>query len=1078
MVQHPSGIAGANDRFDPASAWTALVYLAGRYTQPSEFNELQSRLLHQIQGVGNLVAANGDRRSGGDIIVTPNDPATTATVQLADGMIYVGGLVMPVPARTFEDVPMTGDVSIGVRVQVDYLTHEQDETLLGIDEGTESFGEAGAVRETRRLFWSIDGDGMEGDFAQVYLMRDGAVIEQGPPPALTGVLQQISGYDFDSNGHYIVEGCNVVALGKSGAEQVYSIGAGIANIRGWKRIRESALRLSVPEDPELEAVDLEPHTYIDSGDGSAVISVHLPPIASVTAATVTKEITEVITRGAVPGGSDLLGNSSIVEILSAEQSSSTFAPATYSLEGNSISWANAGAEPAQASSYSVTYLYFDAVTPDEVTETTVKVSGGAVNKPVTITYQSKKPRIDAIGLDQAGAAVYVNGVSARKNAVAPKAPSDVLKLAEVHHDWQSAPLVINNGTKNYTYDEMHRFFELLETVVQQFDRSEQRRDIQSRDSVARDGIFTDLLQNDFYRDAGELQTAAINRGVLQLAVDGVDVQTVSGTHMLEWQEEVILFQRLSTRSLRINPYANFQTMPGAMRLQPASDFWTDHVTEFTSAITREFTAAPNQPPGQTTLTEEVRETVSAAATLREIDLDFTIEGFAANETLAALLFDGIDITPDPAPVADLNGEISGTLTIPALVPTGVRLVRAEGMADSFAEALFVGEGTIETEVMRRVNLVTRAAPPPVTNINITNITNVTQNVTNVVTRTGGAAGRDPLAQTFSLFQGAHIAGVNVRIGELGDPNNGVRFQLCTVINGYPTNDIIAEDFLSMQGRQVGDVLQARWDVPVYLPPAREFCFVILTDDAEHALAIARMGDVDPATGQLVSAQPYTVGTLFSSANRTAWTAHQEEDLWFELIGARFDPVQKTVDLYTGTLSAFTDLLIRGAVELPTANTTFRYELVRESGQVIRIAPEQALEFDELIDEVVILRAVMTGTASESPILWSGTTLIAGRVRSSGDYITKAWPIRGLTRANALFAQLLPPGSSVTVEMDKSDGNWVPLSVVESSDLGGGWQEPLYEIAPHDATAGGRLKITLNGGPGARPSIADIRAYGI
>eukprot|EP00903_Cladosiphon_okamuranus_P001615 g1613.t1 len=1025
-VLSQNGIAGANDRFDPASAWTALVYIAKNYLQPSEFNEMQSRLLHQIKGVGNLVAADGDRRSGGDIVVTPDDPATTATVQLGEGMIYVGGLILPVPARTIAGVAMSGDVSIGVRVQTTYLTHEDEEDLLGIDEGTESFGEPGAVRELRRLQWSIDGDGLEGEFAQVYLLRDGGIIDQGPPPALTGVLQQLSGYDFDSNGHYIVEGCNVVPLGKVGADQVYSIAAGIANIRGWKRVRESALRLAVSEDPELEPVDLEPHTYVDSGDGSTLIDVHLPPIATVDGATVTKQVTEVIVRGADPGGTDLLGNSSIVEIVSVEQSASTFDPSTYALAGNGISWANGGAEPAQASSYSVTYLYYDAVVPDEVTDTTIRLSGGVPGQPTTVTYQSKKPRIDAIGLDQMGAAVYINGVSARKNAVPAKVPSDVLKLAEVEHDWQSSPIVTNNGTKNYTYDEMRRFFEVLLTVVQQFDRSEQRRDIQARDSVARDGIFTDLLQNDFYRDEGEPQTAAINRGVLQLAIDGVDVQTVTGNHMLDWQEEVVLFQRLSTRSLRINPYANFLTMPGAVRLEPASDFWTDHVTEFASAITREFTAAPDQPPGRTTLTEEVSETVTDATTLRRIDIDYTIEGFAANEEMSALLFDGIDITPDPAPVADLNGEITGTLTIPALVPTGVRLVRAEGVADSFAEALFVGQGTFETEVMRRVNLVTRAAPPPEININITNITNVTQNVTNVVARNGGGGGNDPLAQTFSLQQGRHIAGVNVRIGDIGDPNNGVRVQLCTVLNGYPTNEIIAEDFLSMQGRQVGDVLEARWDVPVYLPPAREFCFVVLTDDAAHALSIARMGDVDPDTGNLVGSQPYTVGTLFSSANRTAWTAHQEEDLWFELIGARFNPTEKTVDLWTGTLTAFTDLLVRGAVEVPTAATSFRYELHRANGLVIRLAPEQPLEFDELVDEEVTLRAVLGGSATESPILWSGTTLIAGRVRDSGTYITKEWKIKGITHADAILAQMLPPGSSVTVEMDMSPHFNLPI----------------------------------------------------
>lgn len=134
-----------------------------------------------------------------------------------------------------------------------------------------------------------------------------------------------------------------------------------------------------------------------------------------------------------------------------------------------------------------------------------------------------------------------------------------------------------------------------------------------------------------------------------------------------------------------------------------------------------------------------------------------------------------------------------------------------------------------------------------------------------------------------------------------------------------------------------------------------------------------------------------------------------------------------MNLFTGTLNAFTDLLIRGAVELPTANTRFRYELVRENGQVIPLAPEQALEFGELIDEVVTLRAVMNGTMRESPILWSGTTLIAGRVRNSGDYITKAWPIRGASRATAVFAQQLPRGPRLRLK-------WTSLTAIGCRSL--------------------------------------------
>ncbi|WP_282046302.1 DUF4815 domain-containing protein [Roseibium album] len=1071
-MSHPSGLSGAFDRGPDALERVALLFLAQNFMMPSEFNEFQTLLLDKIRKIGNLVAANGDRRSGGEIVVEPDDPATTATLRLAAGEVYIGGLVLPVAARDFAAVPMTGDVSIGVRVVSSYVTSEDDASLLGIEPGTDAFAEPGAARELRTLTWSLSDSGEAGEFAQVYLMRDGGVIDQSPPPALTGVLQQLSVYDHDSNGHYIVDGCTVRALGKSGNDQIFSLGAGTANVLGWKRIRTSALRLAETEDPDLETVDLETHTFVDSGDGSMTVTVDRPPISGVIAANVTKQVSEVVTRLATPGGADPLGNSSVQEIISVTQGPTTYDPSEYTLVGNTISWAPSGDEPAQASTYTVTYNFYDNVTPDEVTATTVKLSGGAVDgKPLTLTYTSKVPRIDVIGLNQDGAAVYVKGVSARSRGIAPKPPTDILKVAEVRNDWLNTPVILNNGTRNYTYDLQRRNFELLETIVQQFGRSELQRDIQARDTVDKDGIFTDNFRDNFFRDAGYPQDAAVNRGVLQLPVAFVDQRRVASMHSLAFAEEIVVFQRLQSRPMKINPYANFRTMPGSLRLNPPTDVWTDHVTEFTSAITQEILVSADTPPGTTTINEEVSETVSDAEIMRTIDVDFSLEGFSANEELSLLSFAGVDITPDPVETADLNGEISGTFTIPALVPTGSQQVRAEGSVGSFAETVFVAEGTIETEVMRRVTLVARNAPQPVVNV-VTNITQIVQGGGNQ-----GGGGNDPLAQTFTLTQGRQIAGVNLKVAALGDVNNGVRVQLATTLNGFPTNEVLAEDFISMQSVAVDDVIEARWTMPVYLPPNREFCFVVLTDDADHALYVAQQGDTDLIGGELVSSQPYDVGVLFASSNRTAWEPLNNADLWFELIGARYTETDLTVDLWTGTLAAFTDLQIRASVEVPTANTSFRFEIVRDGGAVIALAAEQPVAFDEVVDEEITLRAVLSGTETESPVLWPGTTLIAGLLSNSAEYVTKEFPIKGVVNATAIFAQFLPAGASITVEMDKSDDTWVPLSIIKTLDRGGGWQEPVFQVAPHDATTGGRVRITLNGNPGARPLIAELRAYG-
>jgi hypothetical protein len=1061
-------------------------FAADRFVQSADLNDTQLIARGRHDRLGRLIAKEGDRVEGCEVVVNRD----AGTIMLGGGRVYVAGDTFPVAERRIEGAPLEGRVQIGVVVDRTLIDHEDDPSLLGQEPGTEAEGEDGHFREVITLAWALETEISAGDeFVSVYEMIDGTVINQAPPPALTGVIQQIARYDWDAHGHYIVDGCEVRALGKQGGDWVFSIGAGTANIQGFKRIREAAIRHLEPEHADLEDVVAEVHTFSGPTGGSTEIAVQRPPIASLTSAIVVKRMTETIVRGAVPGTADALQYASVTVIESVTQGGTTFDPSAYLLANGEISWSPSGAEPTGGSTYQVTYLYQDAVTPDEVTPRTVSVSGGVQGTQVTLRYMSKIPRIDLMCLDLTGASVYVKGISSRRGALAPLAPTALLKLAEIRNDWLDLPRVVNNGTRNYTYDKMRRLFARLIDVLDQFDRQAAQQAILEATPVAKKGIFTDTFVDDFFRDQGLPQTAAINQGVLQLAIDPVMLQLADGSAVtLPYDEFVIVSQTARTSSMKINPYDNFTAMPAGLKLEPASDFWTELQTEWTSPITREFTAAPDQPPGQTVINEVTEIRREAAATLRQITVQATIEGFGVGEILDKLTFGGVDVKPAGEQSADANGIIHLAFQIPSGVPTGRSRVRAEGMAGTFAEAIFVGEGVIDVSTMRRVTLVAREAPVPVVN-NITNITQVTNITNNIITQqvvrqpedrgasNNGPGGVDPLAQTFMVPAPVMITGVNFWFTEIGNRANGVRVQLSTVNNGYPTAEILAEAFINMATVEVGQKVEARFDLPVALVPQREYCFVILTADDTHAVAISRLGDVDLETQKRVAAQPYTVGVLFSSANRLAWTAHQDADMAFEIVAARFTQESRTVTLWQGMLDQISDLLVRSAVEIPSEAAGFRYELVRASGRVTSFAPGQTLEFAEYLSEEVTLRAVLSGTELVSPVLYPGTLIAGGRIRDEGTYATRLFPFGSNVEVSSLFAARLPAGSSVEVQVRGEGGAWQTMTLEETTILGGGWIEPKYRRATVTA-AQGQVLVTLHGGPAARPSIARMRAYSI
>ncbi|MGE8942704.1 DUF4815 domain-containing protein [Leptospira interrogans] len=1054
--EHPSGVSGAWDRAPANPNWARVVVREDRLGQAAEINEAQTIIERRTQRVGNMVAKDGDRVDGAGIaIVRDDEESETGTIFLTAGSIYVRGDVRPIAAVSMTEVDLTGDIIVGVRLSATVVTEDEDVTLLGLEPGTEAEGEPGAARVIETIAWALSDDDGEGDFFSVYLVRNGDIIDQTPPPNLSGINQAIALYDRDANGNYIVEGCRVTALGKISSDQVFSIEEGVANIRGFKRTRFAATRFPVLEEWDLGTVSAEPHTFADGGGGTATIQLNRGPIHAITSVIVTKEVTQTFVRGTPNNTSDALAHSGVTEILEVKQGGTTYVEDTdYVLSGDHISWAPGGDEPSGGSSYDVKYRYLDVVSPDAVDATSVTISGGVTGTAVLVAYTWKLARIDLVCLNESGEAVYLKGGSVRERPVPPIAPSSLLPLAEITNTWVGKPTVLNNGVRAYPYTKIDRMYNKLFDALALVSEERLRRDIDSREPVAKRGVFVDPFTSDRYRDAGEAQTAAVFGGSCQLAIDPTFVRPdIDGPITLDWTEEVVVAQELVTACMPINPYQNFTPLPARLTIDPPVDFWTETATQWTSPATESFgTGNSSRTTVNDVLLDQRQEQLEF---LRQIEVDFFIEGFGAGEVLDSLTFDDIDVTPGGTPTADSDGEIAGTFTIPANVVAGQKLVVADGQGGSHAEAVFVGQGIISIEVMQRV----------------TTTTNSQRNIRLVT------VAADPLSQTFALPEPRHIAGFDIRVCAIGDASKPCLLELVTVDNGMPTTDIIASQLIPMGDVEVGDWVEVRFNMPVFLPADRQFAFVVKTDDPVHGLSIARLGDFDAIAQRYVSAQPYTVGVLLSSSNAITWTPHQEADLAFRVVAAKFAPTTKTVDLGTHEIVNVSDLLVRAAIDLPTDAATLHFEIERPSGEVIRLSPGQVFEFTSFITEEIEFRAVLNGTEKISPTLFPGVALILGTIRTSGTYVSRAFKMGTAIRLSVIVNSKLPAGSSLTVEVDAADDDFDSVDLNTSTPLNDGWIEQEYRIDEFTAQDG-RIRLTLTGGPGARPSLYDLRAVSI
>lgn len=1038
------------NRFDAADRYDELLFRASRGLQSAELNEIQAILSDRMKRIADVLFKDGGVVRGGSATINVN----TGAVQMDAGAIYVLGGVREVGAATFT-IPTTGTVQIGVRLITSTVTELEDPDLRDPAIGTRNFQEAGAGRTRRTISWGWSGDGAPGEFFSVYNVLNGVLVTQEIPPALDGVKQLLARYDRDANGSYIVSGLNLIALGKdvSQSNYTFTVQDGVANVQGNKIEKPTATPQAFTIDPDLQQINNEPKSSASAS--TQTLTLNRKPLNDILDVVITAEKTVTLTHGSFSGALDILPDTAVLELVEVKQGATTYTATTdFRLTADQVDWSPTGAEPAPGSTYTVKYRYLTSVTPANVNPdaATFQVTGAVPGTLVLVDYRWKMPRYDVLALDAEGLFHRIKGVAAPFNPVLPSVPSTQLQIASFYLDWFSAstPAVSNDGTRVVSMKEQQQVKASIVELFNLVADERLQRDISSREPTAKYGVFTDPLFDNDLRDSGVTQDAVVVNQELRLAVNATVVdapQNNSVTHLLPYTEETLIAQELRTGQMAINPYGNFDPVPARVVLNPAVDLWTvtdEQTATSTERLTTFSSLGLIQRTSTANVTRLVSEETRALDFLRQRSVSFTVDGFDPSEPLAQLIFDGINITPSPALVANANGVISGTFTVPANVPAGTKLVRFIGQNGNFGSASYTGTGTL---LVRRWS-----------------------STTTVTTEF-----YDPLAQSFVLEEGRHVTGLDLKFAAKGSNANPVLIQLREGDNGFPSRNVIADATIRPADIVTTNTyVRATFSTPVWLEGNTEYFAVIMTDDGTHAVRVAELGRLDPITNQVVTAQPYTVGVLLSSSNGSTWTAHQEKDLTFRLIGADFTSTSRTVNMGSITVSGCTDLLVNAPVELPSNSTAVSYRLTRSTGEIFNLAPGQLLRFDTAISDTIQVQAILLGNGNESPVLSPGTQIIVGSLDTAGFYQSRQFQLSagGSTMRVVFDAEIT---GSATVVPQYDNGGFQTLDLVKVTPLGDGYAEYVYQDTGITGLTASKVKLNLTGTPAHRPRVRNIRA---
>lgn len=1066
--------------FDETKGYTEILFRAGKVLQSKELNEMQSILKTQITNVGNTILTNGDIIEGCQLVIS--DDRKTAT--LTKGRIYLDGNVREVP-DTVIAIAGEGTEVIGAILKSKVITPDDDDDLNDVATGYDNYAQDGAYRLQEYVEIVLD----DANASILYTLVNGEQLSLNKNEDLTQlekIQNTLARRTFDESGNYKVSGLTLSDKEQNDTDHIYvSLDSGKAYVRGYEVQRETAYTVLLDRATDLRDAENEPKTF---RSGTSRYTLNNNYVSSIKKLVGIVEETQNITRGSIIGGIDYLPLAPAVEIISITQGSETYVNGTdFQLANDGVDWSIGSHAPDPGSTYQCVWTYNKTMIKD--TDYTLTLSDDTTlgyidflngDKPVSgstflVNYDYMLARIDVVSLDMLGNVLVTKGQSDILRTVStPNVDSsEVLPIGSVLLTPMSdVPTIVNNNTKNIT---MFDLYNLLERV-NSLEYNQAITDLDQEAAAGENatelmGILTDgfigITKSDTYHSEwsatidlhnAEL-TVPFEADVHQLVPDTESEYSANAFDRIltnGCSELKLISQNLASSAFRVNSYNAFPKSPTVV-ITPSIDNWVDTstmtvqggvVTKVVTFLTWSQYYASSWYKNQTTSHSAVQSVINSAITyMRQRDITIKISNLEPTADNVVVLFNNQQMVVSPTLAsyqgtktgtlkADASGYTAGKFRIPANTLCGTVEVKAyaENTPSLNGTATYTANGTKQV-ITRKVW--TEKVSPRIT---------------------------DPLAQSFQFDMDQYITGVGLFFCDknLSEP---ITIQVRNMVNGYPGTTVYAEKVVqpsAIKGSATAaNETKIMFDNPVYCNANESYCFTVLSDSDIDSLWIAETTKQDISSRAIISKNPYLNGTMFSSSNAITWTAHQSQDLKFNLYGLKFNSSGKV------KFKEITDVSI-DRIELMSdesipAGCSIQWQYSVNGGAFLPIEAYDSRDLSEVANTIQI-QAILNGTTTTSPaIALDSLILVGSQNENEGIYISKNVNVAaGFNNVKVVVDMNLPTGTNAVVSFatDTNGINWQPLSNTSTVQKSASYKTFTFEKTLDEKAYNYRVKIDL------------------
>lgn len=1038
-----------SDDFDPSKKFTQILALPGRVHQAREFTQSQTLMLHFLKKLGNTILKDGSVVSGMGFVFNGNDKLT-----ITSGEVYMDGIIHDFSEQTLTVTKMGKEV-VGLVLNKTVITEEQDPSLRDPAQGFANYSQPGAHRVKAEVKAVVN----DPSAIVLYTFIDGTL--QSNVAVQSDLFSDLlAKRTYDESGNYKVSGLNMWSREYDANHVQLVVESGRAYVQGYEVHRPSPAQLLIPKALTTRPVSNEPKTYQSSVDRYMLNNKFVKQINNVVASV---EVTATITRGNVTGGSDSLPKTPVMSIVSVKAGSTTYVQGVdYQLSGDRIDWSLSGAEPSVGSSYSVVWRYNKTMVSGVDYELTTEPNGNSYldfslqgDNPVSgstmfTDYDFLLARFDRVYVDKYGNIKTVQGQSDLPELVAPPLDSDPYRLS-----LGTIKLLPGSGETEVFSETITRISMAdIHSLMNRLDNMEYNQALSDLDSEAMagespttlKGIFTDgfigFSKTDTnHPDFGasldifkkELMLGGTQKVVKPTLKPSSTAKLFGGrTYTLAHGEEVIASQLWATNTMNVNPYSAFNKS-GFLKISPERDSWVDVDNKVVLTTSQSETSevryenvwgwwspsTTNSSSSSSTSSSTVLETAIAFA--RRIDIEIEATDFPANTDLLEGFIDGVKVnlvatgstqtgTVPGTVKADASGKVTAKFTIPENIRTGSREIILKN-AVSQGSAIFTTSG-----LLRSVTTNTH------THTTVRRVTTIFRDI-------------DPLAQSFHLPEDRFVTGVDLYFATKSATDN-VTVQIRGMFNGYPTNEVYAETVLNPSQVNVSAnasvPTRVTFDIPAYCERETQYAVTILTTSSEYNMHIATLGNKMVDSNSFATSQPYTAGVLFSSSNAITWSAHQDSDLKFGIVGAVFAP-QSVIEFETVNSLDADVIILDSKYETPSGTSLVWEYRTSSNGNWFPIDALTARNLPNIATSISLRATLSTTNPKLSPMVSADDlAFIAVTSRMSGSYISKLVETpQQYTTVRQVIEAYVPSGTTAVPKLSTNDGTWVSGTLVSS-----------------------------------------------